>query len=159
MASLSLMTVFLVAAMASGEVGALNHVPIEGEQCSAAMLRGVYIFADSGEQSTTEGGARVETHNAEAGIEIHDGYGHARGKYTYSDEGEISRGTYTAVYVVNPDCSGTAVVTDADGSVSNYDIYLMPGGEEYAYISTDDGNVDSGWARRRGGSRGMLPSR
>lgn len=147
MKKLACLVLFLTTAAFADDVTTEDHLPAD-EPCSLATLSGMYLFAQEGFSVTgPDAGSRQPV--AQAGWESYDGRGHARGVYTYSDNGEISRGTYTAVYTMEPDCTGTLVTTEPDGTVSNYDIFAVPGGDEFVWIQTDEGTVNAGWEQRR----------
>jgi hypothetical protein len=54
-------------------------------------------------------------------------------------------GTYT----VNADGSGATLLTDSDGDVTHFDIFIRKGGDEVSYVGTDPGVVSSGYERRK----------
>ena len=117
-------------------------------QCSAATLRGDYLYAQDGFQVKGTD-ARARTPFAQAGRETYDGAGKAKGAFTVSENGVPKRGTYTATYTIKADCSGSITIVDSLKSTSHYDLYTIPTGDEVVWIQTDGGAVFAGWNRRR----------
>ena len=119
------------------------------DTCSLATLHGDYIFAQDG----LDNGKPL----AAAGRESYDGNGHVKGVSTISANGTITRGSYTAIYSMKPDCSGTLTVTDSAKKVHRYELFTVPSGDEVAWIQTDPGSVSAGWQRRRPNRPPMPP--
>ncbi|HYI11598.1 MAG TPA: hypothetical protein VEK57_21250 [Thermoanaerobaculia bacterium] len=117
-------------------------------QCSAATLRGDYLYANDGFR-VKGSDARARTPFAEAGRETYDGAGKAKGAFTVSENGVVRRGTYTATYVIKADCTGSVTIVDNYKSTSHYDLYTTPTGDEVVWIQTDGGTVFAGSNRRR----------
>jgi hypothetical protein len=83
----------------------------QGQSCSLARAAAQYGFSDSG--TLVGAGPRVAV-----GTITFDAAGNARGKATSSLNGSISVETFSGVYSVNPDCTGTlaANIFDESGS-------------------------------------------
>jgi len=114
---------------------------------SPRSLRGEYVFALDG--YTIQGDTGQHQPFAWAGKETYDGAGHVRGVFTASYKGEIVHRTYTGTYTVGPDGTGSTVLTDSNGDVTHFDIFVRGGGDEVSYVETDPGVVSSGYERRR----------
>jgi len=114
---------------------------------SLASLKGEYIYALDG--FTVQSDPTVHQPFAWAGKETYDGAGHVAGVFTASYNGAIIHRTYTGTYTVNPDGSGSTLLTDSNGDVTHFDIFVEKGGAEVSYVETDAGVVSSGYERRR----------
>ncbi|MFY0567482.1 hypothetical protein ACN28E_27165 [Archangium lansingense] len=114
-------------------------------QCTPRMLKGTYVYANDGYIVT--GSERVPF--AQAGGEHFPGDGTLTGSATVSTNGEITRITYTGTYTVEPDCSGTATLTDNLGGTAHFDIFVTKNGESTSFIQTDPGYVTAGFEIRR----------
>jgi len=108
--------------------------------CSAAVLRGTYLFQGSG-WSVSGGNAKPF---AFAGAERFDGVGRIRGNDTTSVNGVITRGAYTGTYKLAPNCSGTFTI----GTTLHFDLYAAPDGSSFTYIETDPGSVSAATEQR-----------
>lgn len=75
----------------------------------------------------------------------YDGAGNATNPFTGSFNGAIFKGTLTATYTVNSDCTGS--FNASDGS-SHYDFVVSPNGQKVNFIETDAGSVVSGTIAR-----------
>ncbi len=69
--------------------------------------------------------------------------------FTASYNGEIVHRTYTGTYTVNPDGTGSTLLTDSNGDVTHFDIFIRKDRDEVSYVETDPGVVSSGYERRR----------
>jgi len=122
--------------------------PVDAKQgFSLKSLRGYYIYALDG--YTIESGTGQHQPFAWAGNETYDGAGHVVGAFTASNNGEIVHRTYTGTYTVNADGSGSTLLTDSNGDVTHFDIFIQKGGDEVSYVETDPGVVSSGYERRK----------
>jgi hypothetical protein len=71
-------------------------------RCSQTTLRGMYLFADHGVDTTGNTFAG-------AGYEVYDGNGNIEGVSSANFSGEITRNEhYSGTYTVNADCTGTS---------------------------------------------------
>ena len=113
---------------------------------SLKSLRGEYVFALDG--YTIQGDTGQHQPFAWAGKETYDGAGHVAGVFTASYNGEIVHRTYTGTYTVNPDGTGSTLLTDSNGDVTHFDIFIRKGRDEVSYVETDPGVVSSGYERR-----------
>jgi len=126
--------------------------PAPATPCTLATLKGSFIYAQDGFIiSGTEASQR--TPFAQSGREYFDGNGNMSGIYTASMNGKISRGRYAGTYTVGPDCVASIVFTDNLGATFHYDGYLADGGEEFAFVQTDNGVVTSAFERRRASAK------
>lgn len=144
-----LLLVLLVSAVVTVAVAQPERRP-DGppRQCSAATLRGDYLFAANGFQ-VKGSDAKSRMPIAEAGRETYDGAGKARGVFTFNENGVTRRGTYTANYTIKADCTGNITLYDSFKTTSRYDLYTTPTGDEVVWIQTDPNTVFAGWNRRR----------
>lgn len=120
----------------------------EVAQCSQATLNGDYVYAQDGFKVLGGNDAKQRVPFAQAGKETFDGAGKMHGTYASSENGAVRRGTYTAVYTMNADCSGTLVITEGDKTF-HYEMFATPDGNEIVWLQTDDGSVSAGWERRK----------
>ena len=104
----------------------------------AATLRGTYMSMGGG----TVAGVGPVTFVGEIN---YDGAGNATNPFTGSFNGVIFKGTLTATYTVNSDCTGS--FNASDGS-SHYDFVVSPDGQKVNFIETDTGSVVSGTIAR-----------
>src|SRR5207245_2175770 len=81
-----------------------------------------------------------------AGKETYDGAGHVAGVFTASYNGEIVHRTYTGTYTVNPYGTGSTLLTDSNGDVAHFDIFIRERSEEVSYVETDPGLVRAVYA-------------
>jgi hypothetical protein len=147
MRNLAFLILFVASAAMAEDIAPLDHLPTN-EPCSLETLQGTYLFSGSGfTVSGPDAASRKPV--AQAGWEAYDGRGHVRGVYTYSENGVITRGTYTAIYTMEPNCTGTIVINDSEGTVTHFDLFAVPGSDDLVWIQTDPGLVFAGWDRRR----------
>jgi hypothetical protein len=99
-----------------------------------ATLSGTYMSIGGG----TVAGVGPVTFTGEI---TYDGKGNNVNPFTASFNGAIFKGTLTATYTVNSDCTGSQ--TAIDGS-SHYDFVVSPDGRKVNFIETDTGSVVSG---------------
>ncbi len=110
--------------------------------CSAETLTGAYTFSITGVNVT---------HGVQymlVGQFTTDGAGSLTGKGTQSIQGAVSRQTFTGVYQVDADCSGTATITFDQGVSSSMDFFIARHGKEVRLITTGQGTLESGSATR-----------
>lgn len=116
--------------------------------CSAASLKGAYIYAQDGFLVAGET-ASERIPFAQAGREVFNGDGTMSGFATANFNGETARLTYSGAYTVAADCTGAVTFTDGGGAVSHYDVFLEDGGAEFGFVQTDPGVVTAAFQRRR----------
>jgi len=110
--------------------------PAGRSSCSAATLKGTYLFAGSG--LTVSGGKTIPS--AFAGSEHFNGAGQVAGSSTFSSNGTIvPRSTFTGTYTVSAGCTGTLTI----GTTLHFDLYLAPSGVMFTYLQTDPGSVSA----------------
>ena len=110
--------------------------PVHPATCSAATLRGTYLFQGNG--WTVAGGTAKPV--AFAGAEHFDGAGHIQGNSTDSVNGAITRNpAYTGTYRLAADCIGTFTI----GAALHFDLYTTPDGNAFTYVETDPGSVSA----------------
>jgi len=124
--------------------------PNHASGCSAATLRGDYLYAQDGFH-VVGSDAKSRTPFAQSGRESYDGAGKMKGIYTSSENGVITRGSYTATYTMKSDCSGSLTITDSSKKTFHYDYFTNGDGAEIVWVQTDPGSVSAGWERHRPG--------
>jgi hypothetical protein len=111
--------------------------------CSLRTLNGCYGFSFSG---TILGFGPI----AGIGVTNFDGQGHSTTTQTLNING--SGGIHTTVtetYTVNPDCTGSTVITQADGSLTHIDFVIVDHGKELLTLPTDPGAVITGSLKKQ----------
>ena len=115
--------------------------------CSNATLRGLYLSATSGYQSTTPSLVPI----AVTGKDIFYGNGHFDSLVTISIGGNIIRNVAApGTYTVNSDCTATAIIHMTSAPDVHEDWVVAPDGDEIFAIETDSGTTFSGTIRRVG---------
>ena len=116
------------------------------KDCSLQTPNGTYLFAYSGFQMVD--GQQVPF--VFSGQERYDGNGAMTGVNTFSINGAISQNvTYTGIYTVNPDCTGSAIlVDDGTGVTQHFDLFIPRDGDAISFVQTDPGVVAAGIERR-----------
>lgn len=110
--------------------------------CSNATLNGNYGFVLSGVNNTSALTVTV-------GQIAADGSGKLTGSETVSNNGVItSNVSITGSYALNKNCTGTATITPAGGSASNYSLVVI--GKQIQMAETDAGFTESGYALAQG---------
>jgi hypothetical protein len=111
--------------------------------CSLRTLNGCYGFTFIG---TILGLGPI----AGIGVTNYDGQGHATTTQTLNINGSGGiRTTVTETYTVNSDCTGSAVITQADGSLTHIDFVIVDHGKEILTLPTDPGLVITGTAKKQ----------
>jgi len=115
----------------------------DGAKCSEATLDGRYVFAFDG--SITEG--QDQGPFAVAGYQVFHGNGKAKGVFSSSENGKITRKEpFSVTYTVKEHCTGTATV-DAI-IVTHYDMFIAPDGSMFTFVQADPGVVAEGFELR-----------
>jgi len=114
-------------------------------QCKPSMLKGNYVYAGDG--YIVRRSERVPF--AQAGHDFFQGDGTFTGSETVSTNGEITRIVYSGTYTLEPDCSGTAKLTDNLGVTAHFDLFVTKNGTDLTFIQTDAGYVASTFEVRR----------
>jgi hypothetical protein len=96
--------------------------------CSNETLRGTYAFRS--EANPTTGGKRLTL----ALIEFHGDGTYTNLGFVVNNNGEISRGTLTALYSINADCSG--VLLNPDGSEQG-PVIVHEDGSQFYFMRTN----------------------
>ena len=96
------------------------------QRCSENTLRGTYLFADHGVDTTGKTFAGV-------GYEVFDGNGDMEGVFSANFNGKITRNEpLSGSYSVNADCTSTATYADDTG----YDQFIAPDGTMLTFVQT-----------------------
>jgi len=110
--------------------------------CSNATLKGNYGFVLTGVNNTPVLTATVGQITA-------DGSGGLTGSETVSNDGAITANvSITGSYTIKKNCTGTATITPAGGSASNYSLVVI--GTQFQMVETDPGYTESGYALAQG---------
>jgi hypothetical protein len=128
-------------------VAASGSAKQQQANCSTESLNGAYGFGISGwtyDSSGTGWGF------AESGKAVADGAGNLSLEGTASQTGTISSGTVPGRYSVNSDCTGTAILTNAQGTSDHLNFVIVARGREIQFIETDPTTVISGSASALG---------
>lgn len=127
-------------AIASITTLALCLAPIASAQskgCNNANLQGTFAFTTAGSIIAP---SFVAGPYAEVGAQVFDGVGTTTGNLMSSQNGNISPGTATGTYTVNPDCTGTFTSTVGDFT-AHYFFVIDNNGDEFHAICLDTGAV------------------
>jgi hypothetical protein len=112
-------------------------------RCTNASLKGVYNFAISGSFYVPPGGEEQGDAAVFGRIDF-DGRGHDTESASASFNGFQQDSPQTAIYTVNPDCTGSAISTHATGQQDFVNFVLVEGGTEIKVILTNPGAVFAG---------------
>jgi hypothetical protein len=114
-------------------------VPAVHAQCTNATLSGNYGFTFSGFLAPGHGTKGDEKPFAGAGLGTADGAGNFSATFSSSFNGGIStNNSYTAIYTVNSDCTGS--MTSTDGG-ANFTFVIVNNGAEILNIAIDAGGT------------------
>jgi hypothetical protein len=145
MGMLSMLSKMLCISGAAGFLflGAANPARAQAERsCATADLRGSYGFSLKG--TNTE----FSVLYALTGRFASTGDGVLNGTATQSVNGAITTGSFTAKYIVNPDCTGAASLSFGGGTEAGLSFVLVSDGQEILFIDADTGTVEQGSAKR-----------
>lgn len=121
--------------------------------CTATMLKGACAFTASGFLAPP---APVSGPFAGIGIQHFDGKGNTDATTIVSINGNVQRASIQGTYTVNPDCTGSMILTFLpSGLVHHFDIVISPNGADIEGIRTDPGVVGTGAYRRLSGSNSV----
>ena len=120
---------------------ALTAAPAAKAACSNATLRGTYSDQDTGTIVGVGPFAGVD-------VDTFDGKGHLMISGISSVNGNVSAGTETGTYQVNPDCTGTYTVSGGGLTVDAFFV-ISQNGEELQIVITDPGTVINCVARKQ----------
>ncbi len=113
------------------------------EECSNRSLKGGYGF------SVTGTNVELNVQFAITGRFLADGEGHFTGKATQSVAGNVDHTTFQGAYVVNSDCSGTALFQFQSGVNATLDFVLVRHGTEIYIMDADNGTIETGSAKKQ----------
>lgn len=133
----------LVCVSSIGVSAAVMAAPAPPETCKLSSAKGAYGFSESG--SIVGFGPY-----AAVGTIVSDGAGNMKGIFSESAGGAIGSGiTFVGTYAVNPDCTGTAELTDSLGRTGTRAFVIVQQGKEIQYVFTDPGFVATGVAKKQ----------
>jgi hypothetical protein len=116
--------------------------------CSQATMSGTYVSFGGGTMGASSNGTSAVATIARV---TYDGRGGGNASFTQSVAGVTQKGTATATYAVNADCTGSKNFGGPGGL--NYDFVVTADGREIFWIITNPGRVLSGRAIRLDNSR------
>ena len=133
--------------LATGLMGLFLALPERGAaQVTVGTFRGTYVFGFTGYTFDASGN---HTPFGDAGRETYFGNGHAAGVFTYTTNGFLEkRVSFTGTYTVNADGSASETVTDENGVVTHFDVYITLDGSTFGFVGTDPGVISAGVATR-----------
>lgn len=147
--SLAVSGAFLLGLAASGGLGALTPSAQasppgggSGGACDEKLLKGNYGYS----YDVTIAG--LGDFNG-IGAQTCDKYGNCSGSDTVMIFGQATTLAFTSAYTVNPDCTGSGLITYSNGAVVNTVFVLMDGGDEIHFVGADFDGKSSGVAKRR----------
>jgi hypothetical protein len=108
--------------------------------CSNATLNGTYTYSNVG-WSISAGKAAPFS---EAGFDNFNGAGTSTGVITVNSNGVVVNNNTpdSSTYTIKADCIGTIVFNIA-GTLSHYNVYVSPSGDQFRFIETDTGIVNT----------------
>jgi tetrahydromethanopterin S-methyltransferase subunit D len=127
----------------------LGHPPAARAEtgCGAGTLQGTYGIQMQGWLPSSSSAAPTVPF-AQIGLLTVDGAGNARVAVTSNAGGQIARDTYTFIYQVSSDCTGSMM--PAPGVMAgSTDFVLVDGGKQLFLVVTQAGVVMSGLAIRQ----------
>lgn len=101
--------------------------------CSPKTLKGEVLSSQMG-FSLIKGTWKP---NAVIQKELHDGAGHVEGFAATSEHGNYDEVNYSGSFEVSPDCWGTLVEVDNEGTLYHYQVVIQAEGAGYFYLQTD----------------------
>jgi hypothetical protein len=107
---------------------------VQAQECTKASYKGDFGFTATG---TILGLGPV----AFVGRYTADGKGNLVGTQTASLNGTIERGSFTGIYVVNSDCTGSSILNYPPNFTQHLDFVIVGHGSEIRSISTDPGTI------------------
>jgi hypothetical protein len=112
--------------------------------CSNESLRGQFGFKITGTNLATGPFAFVGRFEA-------DGLGNIIGKGTEAIPQGIFRPPFSAVYAVQPDCTGVAILTfnTETQAQARLDFVIVDDGKEILFLDSDRGVIESGAAKKQ----------
>jgi hypothetical protein len=111
--------------------------------CSNASVKGVYGITSVGLNSSLLPASSVNQITA-------DGAGNVTGSSTKSIDGSIVTFTFTGVYSIAANCTGSATFTNQDGEVEHDNVFLNNNNTGAFLIQTDNNHVQSSIAVAQG---------
>jgi hypothetical protein len=147
---------FLILALTTGGVLGLaaslaqagsSPKALAAEGCGQRSLHGAYGYAFQG-QVIPPGIPELDT--AVAGRIVFNGNGGLSGYEWASTNGSQETVTFTGIYSVQPDCTGTATLVNSNGRTDHIALGVIEGGQEFNFTVTDAGVVLTGLASRLG---------
>lgn len=124
-------------------VGYRPHTVKAQSGCTVASMSGPYVYKMKG--FYYDSAFNLYIYGA-VGRWIADGNGALSGSETVSGDGQIVRRTFTATYTMNADCTGSATVTNSDGTSAHVDLIVTPTLKQVDVIVTDGSNIITGVA-------------
>ena len=136
-------------ALVAASVGLYLVLPDRGlaQSITLGTFRGTYVSGFTG--YFVDASTGNHTPFADGVRETFFGNGHATGVATFwTGAGVPSRVSFTTTYTVNADGSASATVTDENGHMSHFDLYITLDGSTFGFVGTDPGVISAGVATR-----------
>src|SRR5262245_1484951 len=136
--------------LATGLMGLFLALPERGAaQVTVGTFRGTYVLGLTGYFVDASVNPPILSPFGDAGRETFFGTGHSAAVFTFNSKVGVEKQlSFTATYTVHPDGSASATVTDANGNVSTFDLYITPDGSTIGFVGTDPGVILGGVATR-----------
>jgi hypothetical protein len=119
--------------------GQISRVQLK--HCSDATLNGVYSFSASGSAFGTSGELGDIAVSARI---VFDGRGSATQTTNSSFNGFQNEAVESSTYKVNPDCTGSAIGTHANGTKEHIKFVIVESGSEIKFFADEPGLVITG---------------
>jgi hypothetical protein len=121
-----------------------------GSTCSLSAVQGTYVFAVQG---SIIGPNNTLIPLQITGVEVYDGTEKSHG---FSSTATVVNGQaavqsdvpFNAVHSVNANCTMKETITDGNGNVFHFDVFIGPNGAHMTFVATDPGVVAGGTATR-----------
>jgi uncharacterized membrane protein len=124
-----------------GVVAAGQISRVQLKHCSDATLNGVYSFSASGSAFATSGELGDIAVSARI---VFDGRGSATQTTNSSFNGFQSAAVESSTYSVNPDCTGSAIGSHANGTKEHINFVIVQSGGEIKFFGNEPGLVITG---------------
>jgi hypothetical protein len=152
----SLMVLFVGAGIASAQSPApqgdgndenilASRLKPQAKACTLGKISGEYGYTFSG-ALFQPGGAKLDV--AAAGMFALEEDGTMTGADSISLNGQVIPRTYQGRFTINPDCTGTATLTDTLGQTVNLRAVFVDNRSEIRFVQTDPGTVIVGTAKK-----------
>jgi hypothetical protein len=124
---------------------------VEAQSCSNASLNGTYGYVIGGFLLPNREGVPLSSAliGASNGIETFDGIGNTSISETFVAALGMFPQTLSGTYSINPNCTGSATVTFADGFKATASLIVVDGGKEIEFLNTWQYVVEFGSSKKQ----------